>query len=1092
MKITKHPLLTLFVLLIGLMGYITSSAQSISVTGKINDSDGTPIPGASIIEKGTNNGTVTDGDGKFTLNVSSANATLVLSFIGFKTQEVALAGRTNVDVTMESDSKALEEVVVTGYTSERKQDLVSAVSQVSAANTIAIPQSDIGQALQGRIAGVQVTTSGQPGTPSQVRIRGFGSFGNNSPLYVIDGVPTFDNSYVNPYDVESQTVLKDAGAASIYGARAASGVIIVTTKHGRYDGKTNVSLDMNTGVTMQGQGIGILSPMDQARKVYEAQSNTPGGSAASAKNAYGTDLNNPQLPDYINVGVFSSGSWNPQPVWLSGANQTPGAQALINSALQNYNINPDNGAIVQVVQANKSGTDWYRAMTRVAPTTRLSLGLSGGNDRAHYYANFSYLDQTGVAINQYLKRWNVKLNSEFKPMKNVRVGENLLLQYRMNPTIGNPSDENALNLAYRMPTIIPIRDVNGGWAGTAAPGYNNPTNPVAQLTRQTRGYNQQNYAQIFGNTYIEIDPIPHVTLRSSFGGSIDLSNSLSLSQKTYENAENTSSNVLSESQSYALNYTFTNTLRYENKFGAHSIKFLGGYEAIKNSMGRYLSGTGLNPFSLDPNYISLTNTNSTGRQLYSNPLQPYTFASYFAKADYNWNDRYYLSATFRRDGSSVFGQDNRYGVFPAVSGAWRISSESFMSGVSWVNDLKIRGGYGIMGNTNSLLQSNAVNQYTLFQGGPSNGYDINGTNTSVVAGFIPYQVGNPRGKWEQNRTANIGLDGTFMGGTLEVILEFWQKKTVDLLFNPNFLSTGGVFPNYPFINVGQMTNKGIDLQVIKRLKINNDWGITLDGNISPVKNNIDKIANGQTYFEPGGGNFRNLQLVRNAVGQPISSFYGYQMIGYFSSAADVASSPTQDGAAPGRFKFKDVDKDGAITPKDRVFMGSPIPKFTYGLNVNIKYKQWSLDAFFYGVYGNHIMNFQKWYTNFYQSFSGAGLSKNTLQSWTPALGNSAKTPIMESASNFSTNTQSNSWYMESGSYLRMKNLQVNYSLPSALLSKIGIQRAKVYLQAVNLFTITKYTGQDPEIVGNVDTTRGVDVGNYPATRYYGFGINVGF
>ncbi len=1058
-------------------------AQAVNVSGKVTDETGNPVPGASILEKGTTNGTVTDAQGQFALQVSNANATLTASFIGYKAMEIPVNGRAIIDFAMQPDVTSLQEVIVTGYTSERKADLVSAISQVSGANTIAIPQSDIGQALQGRIAGVQVTTSGQPGTASQVRIRGFGSFGNNQPLYVIDGVPTFDNSNINPYDVESQTVLKDAGAASIYGARAASGVIIITTKHGKYDGTTKVSLDMNTGATMQGKGVGILNPQDQANKVYEALRNTPGATAGTAKNSYGTDLNNPVLPDYINVGIPGGGG---------NIGNVMAGDPRIATALANYNIDPTKGQIIQVTAANKGGTDWYKAMTRVAPVTRLSLGVSGGNDKAHYYANFTYFDQTGIAINQYLKRWNLRLNSEFKPMKNVRVGENLLLSFKNNPTFGNPQDENVLNLAYRMPTIIPVHDVNGNWAGTAAPGFNNPGNPVANLTRLSPNYNTQSTNQIFGNLYIEVDPIKHVTLRSSFGGTIDQSHYLQFVQRTYENAENTSSNVLNEGMGYRLNYTWTNTIRYENKFGNSSLKVLGGYEAIKNNMGRAITGTGLNPFSTDPNFISLTNTNSIGRRLDSYPSQPYTFASLFGRVDYNLSEKYYLSATLRRDGSSVFGPANRYGVFPALSGAWRISSESFMSGVSWVTDLKLRGGYGIMGNTNSLLSTNPVNQYTLFQVGPSNGYDINGTNNSVTSGFRPQQVGNIAGKWEQNRTANIGLDGTFMNGSLDVILEVWQKNTVDLLFNPNFLATGGVFPQNPFVNVGTMVNKGIDLQIIKKVKINNEWGMTFDGNISPLKNEITKIAPGQTYFEPSGGNFRNLQLIRNAVGQSVSSFYGYQVAGYFKDANDVANSAKQDGAGPGRFKYVNRSGTGTINPNDRYFMGSPIPKFTYGLNLNVKYKNWSLDAFLYGSYGSKIMNFSKWYTNFYQSFSGAGLSKNMLQSWTPALGNNAKTPIAEAASNFSTNSTPNSWYMESGSYARLKNLQLNYSLPSEMLSKLHLRSVKLYVQAVNLFTITKYTGQDPEIVGNVDVTRGVDVGNYPATRFYGFGLNVGF
>jgi TonB-linked SusC/RagA family outer membrane protein len=1072
MKIYKKCGLPLVILL--MLVTSQSFAQTLAVSGKITDDSGTPVPGANILEKGTNNGTVSDANGGYSLNVSSGTATLVISFIGFKSQELRVDNRATVDVSLVPDATALTEVIVTGYASERKADLVSAISQVSAANTIAIPQSDIGQALQGRVAGVQVTTSGQPGEQSQVRIRGFGSFTNNSPLYVIDGVPTYDNSNINPYDIDGYTVLKDAGAASIYGARAAAGVILITTKHGKYDGSTKVSLDVNTGVVMQGNGVKNLNPQNQANAVYTALTNSGG---VAANQPYGSNLSNPTLPDYINVGVPGVGA----------VGNVFSGDPRIATALANYNIDPTKGQIIQVVQANKGGTDWYKAMTRVAPVARYSLGLSGGSDKAHYYTNMTYQDQTGIAIASYMQRFNIRMNSEFKPMKGVRIGENALLTYRQQNIITNPQAESALNLAYRMPTIIPVNDVNGGWAGTGAPGFNNPANPVAQLTRQSsKGYDHNNYSQIFGNVYLEVDPIQHLTLRTSFGGSLDNYNALLLTPRTYENAENTSSTTLVEAMSTNLNYTWTNLATYQNKFGNHSLRVLAGTEAIKTGMGRNIFGFGLNPFSLDPNYISLSNTNSTGRQLASSPSQTATLASFFGKVDYNYQDKYYLSATIRRDGSSVFGPQNRYGVFPAVSGAWRLSTESFMAGVNWVNDLKLRGGYGIMGNQ----FINPTNQYTLFQGGPGNSYDISGTNNSVTPGVIPLQVGNPAGKWEQNKTANIGLDGTFFNSTTEIILEFWQKKTDGLLVQPQFLQTAGVYPNNPFVNIGQMTNQGIDLQIIRRIKVNNDWSMVVDANISPFKNTINSISTGQNYFT--SGTFRNLTFIRNQVGQPLSSFYGYQVTGYFNSAADVSGSATQDQAAPGRFKYKDTDGDGKITPNDRVFMGSPIPKFTYGINLNVKYRNWSLDAFLYGVYGNKIVNFSKWYNNFYQSFSGAALSQNVLQAWTPALGNSAKTPILETASNFSTNSTPNSWYVEPGSYARLKNLQLGYTLPTAMLSKYGIQRMKVYVQAINLFTITKYSGQDPEIVGNVDTTRGIDIGNFPATRQYMFGINVGF
>ncbi|HEY5746835.1 MAG TPA: SusC/RagA family TonB-linked outer membrane protein [Chryseolinea sp.] len=1074
-----------------------SVAQEIAVSGTVTSEESGTLPGVNVFEKGTFKGTVSDEAGRYSITVSSNDAILVFSFVGYQTIEVPVNGRTVIDVLLPTDVTSLQEIVVTGYNSNRKADIVGAISQINAASTVAIIQGDVSQALQGRVAGVQVSTSGQPGAGSQTRIRGFGSLTNNNPLYVIDGVPTFDNTQINALNVESQVVLKDAGAASIYGARAAGGVIVITTKHGKYNAKPTANLDFTTGVTLPGNGPQNLNPQQQADKVYEALRNS--GAQNANGQPYGPDLNHPVLPDYILVGV---------PGQANTGNVMEG-DPRIATALAHYNIDPNKGQLIQVAAANKAGTNWYKEMTRPAPTTRLSLSLSGGTERSHYYTNFTYLNQQGIVVNQYLKRFSLRFNTEFKPMKNVRIGENMLLTYRSNPFIygnsgqqganngsGSTLDENALNLAYRMPTIIPVHDAMGNWAGTQAPGFNNPSNPVAAQTRLNDDYNRNVINRVFGNAFIEVDPVKHVMLRSNFGGAIDNTRSFVLSQRTYENAVNTTATKLSESSGYQLSFTFTNTIQYDNKFGNHSLKAIVGHEAIKSGIGRTMQGIGFNPYSIDPNYIDLTNTSASTHQLYSNPYPQYTFLSLFGKVDYNWKEKYYLSATLRRDGSSLFGPQNRYGVFPAVSGAWRMSAEKFMSGVTFIQDLKLRGGYGTLGSSNAILISNPSNQFSLYQRNPATGYDIGGTNGSGNAsGFAPLQIGNPTAQWETSATGNIGLDGTLLNGTLEVIFEVWTRKTSKLLYNPAFLNTGGVYPNNPFQNVGSMTNQGIDLQVIKKLAINTDWSITLDGNISPFKNKITAIAPGQTYFEPSGALIRNLQLVRNAVGHPISSFYGYQVVGYFKDAEDVASSPTQNGAAPGRFKYADTDRSGTVGPEDRVFLGSPIPKFTYGININVRYKNFQLTGFLYGSYGNKIMNFSKWYTDFYSTSSGAALSKNTLQSFSlePGADNSnAKTPVLESAANFSTSTQSNSWYMESGSYARLKNLQLSYDLPATAVSKAGLSHVKVWVQAVNLFTITKYTGMDPELVGYVDTIRGVDVGNYPATKQYFIGFNIEF
>jgi len=537
----------------------------------------------------------------------------------------------------------------------------------------------------------------------------------------------------------------------------------------------------------------------------------------------------------------------------------------------------------------------------------------------------------------------------------------------------------------------------------------------------------------------------------------------------------------------SMNWVFTNTARYQNTFGDHSLTALAGYEALKYpAYNRSLAASGLNPFTNDPNYISISNTPNAGRTSGSGSANPRSLASVFGRVDYNYRGKYYASVTLRRDASSVFGQTKKAGVFPAFSAAWRLSDEDFMQGISWLSDLKIRGGWGIMGNQNI----SPTNQYTLYQGGPINGYDISGTNNAVSSGLIPQQVGNPYGAWEKNITSNVGIDATVLDGTMDIILDVWQKNTSGLLYNPPLPATAGVYVNNPFINIASMVNKGIDLQIIKHIKVNSDWEITLDGNISPFKNKITQLAPGVPYFN--SGTYRNVTFIRNAVDQPLSSFYGYKVEGYFKDQQDVDSSPTQDGAGPGRFKFADTDGDGKITPDDRVFMGSPVPKFTYGFNLTASYKNWTLTAFFYGKQGNKIVNFSKWYNNFYQSFSGAALSTNVLNAWTPDNTDHASTPVLETTSNFSTNTQANSWYVENGSYLRARNIQLAYNIPESLLSRWNLGTLTVYGQVNNLFTITKYTGKDPEVASQVDTTLGVDIGNYPATRVWTLGLNLGF
>lgn len=1070
-----------------------ASAQDRRLTGKITSTDG-PVPGANVVLKGTQTGTTTDAEGAFSLNVRGANPVLVISAIGFKTQEYTPGNRTEVTVSLEDDATALSEVVVTGYSTENRRDVTGAVSTVKPAQLKVVPSTNVEQQLQGRVAGVTVITNGQPGTSSQVRVRGFGSFNGNQPLYVVDGVPTQNINYISPDDIESTTVLKDAASASIYGARAASGVIVLTTKKGqRRAQKLSISYDGLYGVTDPGKSLPILNPQEQADWTWQARKNDiyQGSYPTNDFNGlaggqYGSGAT-PVLPDYLLVGKRSG---------------LPASAVDLSAEAAKYNVNSANGEIYNVIPANKAGTDWYKAITRTAPLMRHSLGFSGGTESSRFYVSLAMQQQAGIVIFNDFSRYTLRANTEFDITKKLRFGENFQLAYiktkgilggtgnqfgnATNNNSSSSSDENEVLSAFRMPPIIPIYNSFGGYAGTAAPGFNNPRNPVADRTANA---NNSNFNIIgFGNAYLEYDVIPSLTLRSSIGGNFFTNYYNSYGRIQYENSENNTTYTYNEGSGYGLAWTFTNTATFKQKFGLHDVFALGGIEALNTGSGRGINGSGQNPFSTDPNYVTLsTTTPGASRQVNSGYGLGNKFYSLFAQARYTYNDKYILTGVVRRDGSSQFAAANRYGVFPAVSAAWRLSSEEFMKNLPWVSDLKVRGGYGIMGNSNGL---SATNQYYQYTTAPSQGYDITGSNTSVGSGFFLSQIGNPEAKWESSITSNIGVDGSFFNNKLEIALDFWQKDTKDLLYQLTLPGVVGSRSTAPYKNLASMTNKGIDLLVITRGNLSGDLGyeVTLTGSV--LSNKITAIDPSVPYFSAGGTRL-NGNVVRNQPGYALSSFYGYKVIGLFNSKEDVAAAPTQSGAGPGRFRYQDTNNDGKITDDDRQFLGNPIPKFTGSITLTLKYKGFDLNTNLYASLGNKIFNNQRWFTDFYPSFTGAAVSARVKNSWLPTNMDTT-IPIFESASNASTNTLPNSYYVENGSYGRMQYLNIGYTFPAVVLNRVNLSRLRVSASATNLFTITKYSGLDPAVGGSADQNFGIDIGNYPVTRGYNVGLSFGF
>jgi len=1067
-------------------------AQERTITGKVIDPDGASMPGVNIIVKGTSKGTVTDTDGNYSIGAQATDV-LLFTFIGYTSQEVAVGTQTAVNVTLASDLKSLDEVIITGYSVDKRRELTGSVSTVKTKDLTFAPTGNIEQMLQGRVPGVTVITNGQPGTTSQIRVRGFGAFGGNQPLYIVDGVPTQDVSFLNPDDIESTTVLKDAASASIYGARAAAGVIVYTTKKGKKDQKLNVTYDNMIGFTSPGKGQSMMNPTDFATWTWNAIKNTAIQNGQDPTQAL-KDFNHPQfgngttpnIPDYINVG---------------GKSGVMGPLDLAAEKLK-YNVDPRNGSIYQVVESNKQGTDWYKAITRNAPIVRQTLGFSGGGENHRYYLGLSMQDQQGILLNNSFKRYAMRANTEFNVLKNLRVGENLQFTYTQALGVtgalggqGISADENDILSAFRMPSIIPIHDVFGGYAGTAAKGFNNPRNPVA--ARDGNANNKNFNTLAYGNVYAELDPIPGLTLRTSIGGSYNSNFNTNYSRWQYENSENNSAFGFNQASGYSFGWTFTNTATYRKTFNDHGLELLVGQEALNAAdparigtvgAGWQTNQGGLNPFSWDPNYINEGNVTPTTPT--SQYFKGINFSSLFGSFKYSFKEKYILSGVIRRDGSSRFGANNRYGVFPAVSAAWRISSENFMQNLSGVvSDLKIRAGIGSMGNSNNVDPNN---QYSLYGGDKANSsYDITGSNSSAQTGFYRTRIGNASAKWETSITKNIGIDGNFLDGKLDVIIDVWEKDTKDLLYQLPITATAGFNASPPSVNIAKMVNKGVDIFLGTKGTIKQTVGYEASINGSFLSNKITSIAPGQTYLTTINPGFRGINPIRNQLGYSISSFYGYQVVGLFKDDADVKNSAQQSGAAPGRFHYKDINGDGVIDDKDRTWLGSPVPKFTGGLNLTFRYKGFDLSTYLYTSLGNKIFNQSKWFTDFYPSFQGASISNRVKDSWTFENPHGS-IPIFESASNFSTNTQANSFYVESGSYMRMQNLTLGYTLPAALLDRLKMTKLRLYVSTNNVFTITKYNGLDPAVGGAADTNFGIDVGNYPVTRSFTAGLNLGF
>lgn len=1055
------------VLIMCVMMLATFSFAQTKISGKVNDAAGNGVPGATVIVKGTNLGTSSDANGSFSIN-ASPNNTLIISSIGFKSQEIIVGNRTTINVSMVDDAAALQEVIVTGYQTLRKKDITGAVTVINTDELKTVKSSSFIQNLAGRAAGLNISTSGSPGDATNVRIRGISSFTSNDPLYVIDGVPVLDKfqNTINPEDIESLQVLKDASTASIYGSRASNGVIVITTKQGKA-GKTKVSYNGSYGVANPVKGYDEV--LNTSSEYYADAVRLKFAGAVPAW--FSTDGS---LPKYVHDAVNIHG------------NIAPGTFDEINNI---------------VSETNQVGTNWWEAITRTAQIHDHSLNISGGTDAATFNISGSYLNQQGILKLTDFNRGTIRANSSYKVGKKLRIGENLMFANNWGVGVstrgGNNNEFGVIGEVIKSTPVVPVNNINGGPGGHVAALTGNFTNPSQVLIDNSKNTNTAK--RLLGNMYAEYEIIEGLKARTNFG--VDMGNNWRRTftyEQPYraEGPKTASARIFNESWSQSTTWNFTNTLQYNKSFGAHSVGVLVGQEAIANKY-RDVFGQLAGYFTTDVNawYLNTALGDPASRSVSSSGNES-KLASYFGKVDYSFNDKYLLSATVRRDGSSKFTSDNRYGIFPAVSVGWRLSQEGFMKDLSWLSDLKLRASYGELGNQ----EIRNYNFADIYGGAVGNTfYDINGSNSGVATGYALTTRGNPNTKWETAKSKNFGFDASVFNNALNVVVDIYSRSTENLLFNPALVGTAGAAAP-PFINVGAMLNTGWDISANYRKNLNQDLNINLGVNLSHYKNEVQKVSgNADFFFTDGTGLNSRIPnsgiSVISKVGYPISSFNGYIVDGLITTDAELKAHTGTGGSAIGGLKYRDVNGDGIVNGDDVTINGNPHPKLTGGFNIGANYKNFDLNSFWFGSYGNEIFT-GYWIQSYFMNFN-ANVLNNILENNGKIVDGKAYPKINQ---NDRSSPNSSTFYIQDGSYLRMTNLQLGYTLPKTVIGKLGLSKARVYLQGQNLLTFSKYFGTDPAISnanigsgGNVnDGAMGIDNGNYPTNKIVNLGINLEF
>ena len=1051
--------------LVALTLLITTGIYAQNISGTVTSDDG-PLPGATILVQGTNNFATTDFDGNFTIEAAQG-ATLEVSFVGYTTQQVTVDGD-QITISLELGNLLEEVIVTTGYGTQSKRDITGAVSTIDAEELTSVPATTFAQQMQGRASGISVVSDATPGGEATVRIRGFGTTGNNNPLYVIDGVPTESQGNLNPQDIESFQILKDASAASIYGSRAANGVIIITTKKGKV-GDSRISYSSFFGWQTAAKDVEALDARGLGEYLYLADYYA-GKTPSHGQYGFSGTPENPQIsiPNY----VFPSGA------------------ASVDESL--YSLTPSN-----IYAITKSAdTNWWELLTQAnAPMTQHSIDASAASEKSQYAFNATFFSQDAVVKYQGYKRATIRINSSTKTLGDrLEIGENftLSLDNRFGG-YGNDGEQNAISGGYKHHPLLPNYDIAGNFAGSRGLNLGNNYNPYASQFRNQDDRTRR--SRVFGNIYTQLTIADDFKFKSSFGVNLTTNQRKDINRPQPEYVEGNFINNQTSSTSWDYEWTWTNTLSWAKVLNdIHDISAYVGVEAIEG-FGEYFGASRQRfPFQTTNiiSYLDLGNQGTAGN--FGNISKDFSLWSQFAQANYQYNEKYLAQLTVRNDASSRFKSATNSAFFPAFSLGWRVSEEDFMSGIGFINDLKFRYGWGKTGNQ-SIGDYNA---YTQFRSASYNsGYPIDGSSSSATLGYDPKQFGNPNAKWEATVSNNFGFDASLFDQAISIEFDLWNRTTTDLLLTiPVVYSAGDA--RAPAVNVGEMYNEGIDF-AMDWTKDLGELKLTLGGNISTYRNEVKKLDEFDTPIF--GSNRRVPALTRTSVGDPISSIYGFQVLGIFQSQSEAAAWAPYGSTgynAPGKFKYADINNDGEINDDDRTIIGNPHPEFVYGINLNLAYQNFNLNLFGNGVQGNDVYNYVRYFADF-NTFQGNRSTRALNEAWQPsnpsapraqwvAANPNATSPIMDANDQISSRTSS--YLIEDASYFRLRNIQLTYSFDDAINTALGISGGQVYLQGQNLFTITNYSGLNPEIQTGNDIQLGYDGGFMPVSKTLIIGLNV--